>query len=182
MKTTILLLLIALSVFSQSKHPENDFYLDNGKMFWEHVYQAPGKSTDDLIKHFQKEVLTNYKQDNLQLIDSTISFEIKNDAVNYKKYGGTTMGTVLFAMMQMNYLVVIDFKDEKYKVIVKEVFLDNMTFGMGHSSGKLEEYATKKSVSAFPTNKLVTTGLSYQHRHFIEKFDIAPQPATNKEW
>lgn len=182
MKTTLLLLLIALPVLSQTKHTENDFVLENGKMYWEHVYHAPGQKSDDLIKHFQKEVLTNYKQDNLQILDNIISFEIRNDIVNFRKYGGTMMGTAIFAQMEINYLVVIDFKDEKYKVIIKDIFLDNKAFGLVHSSGKLEEYTAKKSVSVFQTNNIVTTGLNYQHQHFIEKFDIASAPTIKKDW
>jgi hypothetical protein len=181
MKKLILVLLISFSGFAQTKHTETNFYLENGKVYWEHVYEVPNKNIDDLIKYFQKEVLTNFKQDNFQLIDNTISFEINDDTVNYKKYGGTNMGTVLFAQYFMKYLVVIDFKDQKYKVIVKEVFLDNKIYGLGHSSGNFSEYITRKSGTAFPTGKLATTGLIYMDKNFLEKFTVSEQ-IKDKNW
>jgi hypothetical protein len=167
--------MISFSCFSQTKHSETDFYLDNGKVYWEHIYEVEDKNTEDLIQYFEKEVLTNFKQNNFQIIDNTISFEINDDTVNYKKYGGTTMGTVLFATMYMNYLVVIDFKDQKYRVKIKEIVLDNKSFGLGHSSGNFEEYMTRKSGSTFASGKLATNGLIYMHKHFLEKFYILTQ-------
>ena len=125
MKIAIILCLFTGSCFAQTKHPETDFYLENNKMYWEHTYEVLSKSTDDLIKYFQKEVLINIKQDNFQIIDNTISFEVNDDKVNFKKYGGTAMGTAFIAQLFMKYLVVIDFKDNKYRVTVKDIFLDN---------------------------------------------------------
>jgi uncharacterized protein (UPF0333 family) len=181
-KITILILFISCAIVAQNKHPETDFYLYEKKMFWEHVFDAPGQSQTDLMQYFEKYVLTNFKQNNFQIFENTISFEMVGDVVNYKKYGGSTMGTVIFATMQMNYLVVIDFKDDRYKVRIKDINLDDQNIGLAHSSGKLEEYTTKKSITEFQSNKLVTTGLQYQHLNFMEKFQINPQISANKDW
>lgn len=182
MKKIILLLLISYSGFSQLKHPETDFYLQNSKVYWEHIYEVPVKNIEESIKYFQKEVLTNFKQDNFQIIDNTISFEINDDKVNLKKYGGSTMGSVLFASSYLKYLVVIDFKENKYRVTVKDLFLDNKLYGIGHSSGDFTEYITKKKSTLFTENSLATKGIIYFDKHFLEKFDITKQPVKKNDW
>jgi hypothetical protein len=181
MKIAIILCLFTGSCFAQTKHPETDFYLENNKMYWEHTYEVLSKSTDDLIKYFQKEVLINIKQDNFQIIDNTISFEVNDDKVNFKKYGGTAMGTAFIAQLFMKYLVVIDFKDNKYRVTVKDIFLDNKELQY-RMSGDISEFCTKKATTVFLTGKTITTGMIYNHKHFLEKFDIKTNESLKKDW
>lgn len=180
MKKIIFISLISLQCFSQTKQPDTDFYLDNNKMYWEHIYEVPKNNINELVRYFEKEVLTNIKQDNFKLLENTISFNIADDKVNFKKYGGSQMGTAFIAQLYMNYLVVIDFKENKYKVIVKEIFLDNKLFGMGQMSGDISEFCTKKNVTEFKTNSVILNGLIYDHKHFLEKFTI--QESTKKDW
>ncbi|MFH6966447.1 hypothetical protein [Flavobacterium sp. FlaQc-28] len=152
-------------------------------MYWQHIYELPNKNTEEAIKYFQKEVLSNFKQDNFQILDNTISFEISDDKVNFKKYGGTNMGTAFLAQLYMKYLVVIDFKKDKYRVTVKEIFLDNKLYGPGRMSGDISEFCTKKDVTLFMTGKNITTGLTYNDKHFLEKFNIdLTQTTNNKDW
>lgn len=182
MKKIVLLLLMGFSGFSQIKFPNTEFYLENGKVYWQHVYQTPGKKVDDLMKYFQKEVLVNIKLDNFQIIDNTISFTINDDKINFKKYGGTTMGTVMFVQDYYKYLVVIDFKEEKYRITIKDIFIDNKFNGSIHSSGFLEEYITKKKNTLFSTNNLVAVGMGYNDKYFLEKFQINTTESLKKEW
>jgi hypothetical protein len=182
MKKIILLSLISFSGFAQIKHPNSDFYLENGKIYWQHIYNVPVKNTEELIKYFEKEVMINFKQDNFQIIDSTISFTVNDDKINFKKYGGTAMGTVLFTQAFYKYLVVIDFKEEKYRVTLKEIFIDNKLYNAGQSSGYLEEYITKKKQTLFTTNNLATTGLIYNHKYFLEKFERNLTESVKKDW
>lgn len=172
MKTTILIWFIGFSAICQIKQTETDFYLENQKIYWEHVYDTPGKNKDELVKYFEKEVLTNTNLGNFQFIDNTISFKITDDKADYKKYGGTTMGTVMFAQYNLSYLVLINFKNNKYRVIVKDVFLDNK-INPYRSSGELVEYISKKRNTEFTTNSLAIKGIIYFHKHFLEKFQIS---------
>ncbi len=176
------MLIVSISCFAQIKHPDTNFCLENEKVYWQQVYQVPGIKVDSLIQYFQKEVLTNIKQDNFQTIGNTISFEVNDDKVNIKKYGGTTMGSVIFASDYLKYLVVIDFKDEKYRVIVKDIFLDNKLYGIGQDSGDLSEYITKKNKTLFTTNSLANKGLIYFDKHFTEKFERNTNQSLKKDW
>ena len=182
MKKFLLLLFIGFSGISQTKHTDTDFYIENGKVYWQHIYNVPGKTSEELIKYFEKEVMINFKQDNFQIIDNTISFTVNDDKINYKKYGGTNMGTVMFVQDYYRYLAVIDFKNEKYRVTIKEIFIDNKFFGMAHSSGYMEEYITKKKQTLFTTNGLATEGLIYIHKYFSEKFERNLNESIKKDW
>lgn len=179
-KIILFLLLFSINCFSQTKQPETNFYLENGKVYWQNIYEVPGKNIDDLIQYFRKEVLTDIKQDNFQIIDNTISFVIDNDKVNFKKYGGTTMGTAIFIQYYYKYLVVIDFKEEKYRVTVKDIFLDNKNI-MVRDSGNFEEYITKKKNTEFTTNSIAIKGLQYFHKDFLNKFNINTESKKN-DW
>ena len=178
----IITLLISFSCFSQLKHTETDFYLENQKVYWQHIYEAPGKNIEEIIKYFEKEVAVNIKLDNFRIIDQTASFTINDDQINYIKYGGTAMGTVLFLGNNFKYLVVIDFKNEKYRVTVKEIFLSNNLIGPGRDSGYFEEYITRKKQTEFTENNLATKGMIYTHKYFIDKFQQNPNETLKKDW
>jgi hypothetical protein len=182
MKTIVLLLLVGFSGFSQIKQNDTDFYIENGKVYWQHIYEVPGKNTEELIKYFEKEVMTNIKLDNFQIIDNTASFTITDDKINFRKYGGTAMGSILFIQDYFKYLVVIDFKNEKYRVTIKEIFIDNKLYNIAQSSGFIEEYITKKKNTLFTTNNLAVTGIIYNHKHFLEKFERNTSESIKKDW
>jgi len=182
MKKIILLLLISFNGFSQIKHPETDFNLFEQKMYWEHIYNVPGKKVDELMIYFQKEVAQSLSKNNLQIIDNTLSFAVNNDHVDYKKYGGSSMGTAIFVNYPIDYVVAVDFKDEKYKIIVKEIIVvDNQNNGGISFSGELTEYFTKKKKSIFATSSYMNTNISYYDKYFLDKFTIKNTP-TNKDW
>jgi len=182
MKKIILLFLVSVSVFSQIKHPETDFYLENAKVYWQHVYAVPGSNTDQLIKYFEKEVLVNFQKNDFQIIDNNIIFNVVDDKVDFRKYGGTTMGSILYIQDYFKYVVVIDFKDEKYRVTIKDIFIDNKINGIAQSSGYLQEYITKKKQTLFTTNNLANTGMIYNHKYFLEKFERNLTTAVKDNW
>lgn len=184
MKKIILLLLISFNGFSQIKHPESDFNLFEQKVYWEHIYNVPGKNIEELIKYFQKDVLQSLSNNNLQIIDNSLSFSVNNDVVDYKKYGGTTMGTAIFVSYPMNYIVVVDFKDEKYKVVVKEITITGNIItlaGTMISTDDITEYFTKKKKTVFAASSNMNSNISYYDKHFLDKFTIKNNPVS-KDW
>lgn len=172
MKKILLLVLICNSVFAQNKHSETNFFSDNNQVYWMRIYENSNLQREDLMLHFQKEVVTNMKLDNFQVFDNTISFTVLDDKVDFRKYGGTAMGTAFIAQMYMTYLVVIDFKDYRYKVTAKEIFLDNKATGAGSMKGDLSEFILRKRTNEFVNSKIITKGLKFDDLHFTEKFSI----------
>lgn len=182
MKKILLIFLIGFSGIAQIKHPETDFKLFEQKVYWEHIYNAPGKNINELITYFEKEVAQSLTKSNLQIIDSSLSFTINNDFIDFKKYGGTTMGTAIFLRLPMTYIVIVDFKDEKYKVLIKEITLtDDISLPQYPRDVDITGYFTKKKKSEFGTSSLTNTSIGYYHKYFTDKFAIKNNP-TNKDW
>jgi len=177
MKKIILFLLISFNGFSQIKYPDTDFNLFEQKVYWEHIYNIPGKNVDELINYFQKEVAQSLSKNNLQIIDNTLSFTVNNDFVDFKKYGGSIFGTATFLRFPMNYIVIVDFKNEKYKIMIKEINITDIS----NRSNDVTEYFTQKNKSEFRTTSIIKTSITYYQKYFSDKFIITNTP-TNKDW
>ena len=177
MKKIILFLLISLNGFSQIKYPDTDFNLFEQKVYWEHIYNIPGKNVDELINYFQKDVAQSLSKNNLQIIDNTLSFNVNNDYIDFKKYGGSIFGTPPFVRSPMNYIVIVDFKNEKYKIMIKEINITDFSY----RRNDVTEYFTQKNKSEFRTTSIIKTSITYYQKHFSDKFIITNTP-TNKGW
>lgn len=184
MKKTILLLFISFSCFAQIKNPETDFYLENGKVYWEHIYNVPDKGIDELKNYFEKEVVQSLNKSNIQFIENYLSFVVNNDVVDYKKYGGTNAGTAMFVSFPMNYVVIIEFKSEKYKVTIKEIEITGNVItlgGINKSTDNITTYFTKKKGTEFRDGSTLKTSMSYYDKYFNDKF-ILKNDSLKKDW
>lgn len=182
MKQIIFFLLISFSAFSQIKHTTTDFYLSEKKVYWQHIYEVKDKDSIELRNYFEKEILLSLKLSDLQSIENTISFKISDDSVDFRKYGGKAMTTAFLSQLPLNYLVIIDFKNQKYRVTIKEIFLNDNRTGNNYLSGNLTEFCTKKKATIFNESNTITKGLEYNNNHFLEKFTIKEDPSLNQKW
>ena len=167
-KALFFLLIIASSnnLFSQ-KYVDSlySFKAVDGNIIWQKVFTSNSK---DLKKAFRKSVITNLKFENLQEIDDTFSFSVNNDMIDFKKYGGKTMTTTFHVQEPKDYLVVIDFKKNKYRVSIKSISVNFEKSNQGVFSFE-ELICRKKSIK---NNKRNKKDLLYYEKHFTEKFTI----------
>jgi len=174
MKKLFIIFLITGSVHSQ-KLVDSIFTfkaVDN-ELVWQKIFTS---EIDDLQNVFKKEVVTNMQLENLQEIDNTISFNVKGEKIDFKKYGGTWGNTAVFIQYPQNFLVVIDFKDDRYRVTVKSIKVDFTTSGI-NSINDFEDYILKKG--KIKNNKYIKKMLSYCHKHYTNKFTIN---VKNEDW
>jgi len=164
-KLTIVIILIASNTFSQ-KYIDTlyHFKVEKNDITWQKVFE---NSLPDLQKTFIKQTMTNLKFDSLQEIDETISFSVKDDIVDFKKYGGKWGTTAIFIQYPINYLVVIDFKENKYRVTIKSI---NLKSEIRYMATDLNDYILKQG--KIKNTNTLNTGLSYYDQHFTEKFTI----------
>lgn len=146
-----------------------DFILENQELIWQHVYESDLKK-EELSNLYINNVLSSMSKNNLNQFKDRITFEIEGDKVNIKKYGGSWGSTAIFAQYPQNYLAVIDLKDNKYRVTVKNIKTDYRRAKQGFSD--LAITVTKKRKTQFKDAKSVTMGLSYIDKHFLNKFDM----------
>lgn len=169
MKKLILLFSLTLSQFVFAQKYLDTLYgfkLDNSKLIWQKVYRANNKTK---VK-FKTSVLTNINKQNLQEYDNLISFEVKGDNIDFKKYGGKWGNTPTFVQYPQNYLVIAEFKDNRYRITVKSVFVDYSTAGLGKT--ELSEIVIKRSKGKIKNNSLNKKSLKYYDLHFSSIFNI----------
>ncbi len=177
-----LLFIFSISCFSQIKQPDTDFYIHENSVYWQHTYDAPNQSIEDLSIQFLKLIDGNIKFNNLKKTTTEITFEVVDDVPNYKKYGGSLMTVNYIASLYMNYNVNAEFKEGKYRVTIKNIVLDNKQAGFLKTDGKIEDFCTRNKSTEFKTGSNITQGLIYDHKHFTEKFDIKTLSNQNSNW
>ena len=93
-KLTIILLLLTSSAFGQKLVDSLfTFKVMDNEVIWQKIFTS---EVEDLQNAFKKEVVTNMQLENLQEIGNTISFNVKGENIDFKKYGGTWGGTAIF--------------------------------------------------------------------------------------
>jgi hypothetical protein len=173
-KLTIILLLLTSSAFGQKLVDSLfTFKVMDNEVIWQKIFTS---EVEDLQNAFKKEVVTNMQLENLQEIGNTISFNVKGENIDFKKYGGTWGGTAIFLQYPQNFLVVIDFKDNRYRVSVKSIKIDFSSSGVD-GINNLEDYILKKG--KFKNTKYLKKMLGYCHRHYTSKFTIK---VKNDDW
>ena len=174
MKKMIILLLTLPTIYqaaAQVKAAETDFILKAGSVYWQHVYNIPGKSAEAISGLLDTNLEAAPFKESYSKTDQKITFRINDDKPNIKKYGGKVMKTALIAQLYMKYDVIIDIVDNQYTVTVKNIFLDNRD-ATEKKSGDISKFACTTSNVSFKTDDKVRNGLAYSHRHLLEKYDV----------
>lgn len=84
--------------------------------------------------------------------------------------GGKWGNTALFVQYPQNYLVIVDFKDKRYRVTIKSIESDSSMAGVGKL--ELSSIVIKRKMGKIKNNKTNSKALKYYDLHFIEKFEI----------
>lgn len=121
-----LLLIITLLVTANASAQNDSAYnlhLNNGKVYFQKIYEAPGKNAED-IKQSIKRMLNNEGElVNSKTTDKGYACSVDKLIIDYKKYGYTSMNVHLY--LRDSYFgakAVIDIKDEKYRVLVNDIY------------------------------------------------------------
>jgi len=165
-------LLISINAATQVKAPETDFILKNASVTWQHIYEVPGTSSAEISKLITGKFASYLPEVALSTPVNPIIFSVKNDKPNIKKYGAKEMKTSIVAQLYMKYDAVIDIKDNQYTVTLSKIFLDNKD-STQRKSGDISKFICNTSNLTFKTDEKIAEATRYNHKHFIEKFDVA---------
>lgn len=157
--------------FSQQTQVLNNFTLNNKEIIWQKVFEKDSLN----ITLITNNVLSKFPVQFLNTTNSNITFQIKDDLVDFKKYGGSWGTTLIFIQLPLSYFVSIDVKTDRYRVTIH-----NITAKVPNDliSTYLVDIATKNKASEFSTNKVVLKGLSYLDQYLVDKFTISLEASS----
>jgi len=117
--------------------------VENGKLVWQKIYE-----TELTKKQLTQNIKNSGNFKNLESNESGIIAEITNLTLDYKGYGSSEMSTPMYiARNSLNSIVQIEFKENKYRVTIKNIKLTRNYGGALSSQGEmtdLEVFALKK--------------------------------------
>jgi hypothetical protein len=170
-KILYLILFTTSTLISQTEL--NNFEIESGNnIVYKRVYENKGNSKEDIISFFKS--LPNI---NITNISDDVEGNIKDMNINYKKYGGRYMNTLILLNQKMNSKIKIQFKDNNYRVILRDMkFYDDVSL---YSTTTLKEndnvthfsdFMVKKKKGQFRKSKTLRKGLEYMDNHFKDIF------------
>lgn len=175
--------ILLLSIQARSQEIISDtlysFRIENKELIWQKVYETKYEN-DGLVTAFKTSVISNMKKDNLQEVGNRITFEVNGDQVDFKKYGGKWGNTGIFVQYPINYLVQIDFKENRYRVTIKDIVVDFTAARLG--TNELTEIVCRKQNTEFAKSKTVINGMVYYDKHLDNYFQFEKIIDENDDW
>ncbi|RZJ33750.1 MAG: hypothetical protein EOO51_12735 [Flavobacterium sp.] len=159
---------------------QGNFRINNYQVIWENVYEKPDRSEAEILASIQSEILA-YNPINVTLTDHAISFKIDDDKINLNKLGRKAMSTPMQCSRNFDYTVLIDVKDNKYKVTIMNLAIDDKASN-GMLSGTFEDQMTKKAGTQFRTGSGVVDALNLFSQYLKEKYSFTGNYTDNSKW
>ena len=158
----ILSLLFFISFYGNAQEVFNkylNFEIESdNKIAYKKIFQIGNKSKTDIIDFFK----INFDIE-IKLISDEWIGEIKGIKIDYKKYGGKTMNTMILLNDEMFAKIKIQFREDRYRVILRE-----MKFGEIDKT-PLEILRNKKKLE-FKKSKTILNSLEYMDKYFADIF------------
>lgn len=175
-KIILLLFILPFTIYSQLDTLYN-FKIHNNELIWQHTFESE-KTAEDLKTMYSTNTISTFNTSNLNELNNRITFHIEQDKVNFKKFGGTWGNTATFVQYPISYLVIIDFKDFKYRITIKSIIIDYGRLG----TISLEDTTTKKRTTVFKSSQAVLNGLLDYDKYFLDKYHLKNILLENDDW
>lgn len=170
-KILCLLILSSLSIYSQKQI--NNFEIEDGtNIVYKRVFEMKENSKEEIVSFFQS--LSNVQ---ISDVSDELIGEIEDMNINYKKYGGKYMNTLILLNQKMNSKIKVQFKDDKYRIILRDIkFYDDVslnslsTLKESDNITHFSDFMVKKKKGEFRTSKILLKGLEYMDLYFNDFF------------
>ncbi len=165
------------------------FVIENGDVLWAQVYHHQ-KSTEEvrqrLFNHLKRKVWI--KQ--IKIEGEDIVAELANYRPDYKRYGGKFMNTSnVIRTGRWSSSVRINFKEEKYRVILFGIEYQALQSSTGSGKATIEEHPIDGSLSEFALNDYRTSfrktrlmNLDILHLSFKDSFTLTENQLIDSDW
>ena len=188
-KILIIITLIIQSLLSYSQEENNsieDFVIENNGVVYKKVFEIPNQSESELKKNLLSFISKVPNVSNVKEVGDEIFGDITNLKVNYKKYGGSYMSTLILLNHSMFGKLIVQTKDNKYRVLIKDIyFIDDVSLLSLNSKKEMDnrtdftDFVTKNSRSEFRTGNTILKGLGYMNNYFTEIFTFSNTTKDN---
>ena len=120
MRKIILITLIVLtSINAEAQDEYDNFKIENRDVIWQKVFETK-LSKEEVITYLKENGNISY----LEISDNKLTGQLTKVEADYKGFGKTEMGTTIYiARSFFNAFTIIDFKDNRYRVTLKNIRL-----------------------------------------------------------
>lgn len=163
---TILLLFIGFVSYGQTTPLTTlyNFVIESGQVQHIKVYEVANTPEKQLSDKLYTHLSTVAGIKELVIKDNSITGDINNLTVDYKKYGGTWGNTITLLRAPMEGKFIIQIKDNKYRVISSDL-------GFG-ANGKLKDFFTRNKGTEFVSRQGLQDALKYIDGHLSDMFNV----------
>ncbi len=173
---TILLLTVSTISYSQEDSLENPYkflLIQNENLIFEKVFPVDTLKLDQIESKLIPFLATLPGVSNVvRTASGVITCNISNAKIDFKKYGGTSLGVSIFIQSPFFGDVVVLVKDGKYKIAVT-----NMYFDIPNGYGSITKYTStdaflKSSPKEFRSMGSIIRSGGYLESHLTEMFTL----------
>jgi len=185
--TTLLIIIVSYTSYSQEGiNSVENFVIENNGVVYKKIFDLPNQSETELKKNILSFISKVPNVSNVRVIGDEIFGDISNLKVNYKKYGGSYMSTLILLNHSMFGKLIVQTKDNKYRVLIKDIyFIDDVSLLSLNSKKEMDnrsdfsDFITKNSRSEFRTSNTIVKGIGYMNSYFTELFTFSNIPKEN---
>ena len=138
--TTLLIIIVSYTSYSQEGiNSVENFVIENNGVVYKKIFDLPNQSETELKKNILSFISKVPNVSNVRVIGDEIFGDISNLKVNYKKYGGSYMSTLILLNHSMFGKLIVQTKDNKYRVLIKDIyFIDDVSLLSLNSKKEME--------------------------------------------
>jgi hypothetical protein len=181
MKKLLITPILVFSFFislAQNENPYKYFKIANNQFMYEAVFPMDSLNITQIESLLLSNLPMAKSVTNVKGSNGLITANLVNLIVDFKKYGGTQLGTAVFLNSPMNANVSIQIKEGKYKVNVGSIVFDIVIPGMygqlNHMQTSSETLFLKNEMTEFRTRGNLVESVGYMEQQLNDIFTIKP--------
>ena len=181
-------IVVSLQSYSQDGNTSIEgFLIENNGVVYKKVFELPNQSETELKKNILSFISKVPNVSNVRIVGDEIFGDITNLKVNYKKYGGSYMSTLIILNHSMFSKLIVQTKENKYRVLIKDIyFIDDVSLLSLNSKKEMDnrtdftDFITKNGRSEFRSSNTIIKGIGYMNNYFTELFTYSN--TTKENW
>lgn len=185
---TLIIVVLSISSYSQDGNTSvESFIIENNGVVYKKVFELPNQSETELKKNILSFISKVPNVSNVRILGDEIFGDISNLKVNYKKYGGSYMSTLIILNHSMFGKLIVQTKENKYRVLIKDIyFIDDVSLLSLNSKKEMDnrtdftDFITKNGRSEFRSSNTIIKGIGYMNNYFTELFTYSN--TTKENW